>query len=59
LATGAHSEEINEREDTMKRIAYWTNRAGYMGRTEIADYTALRVLEMRLIAEGYHLVMVQ
>ena len=40
------------------RIAYWT-RAGYMGRTEIADYTALRALEMRLIAEGYHLVMVQ
>ena len=43
----------------MKRIAYWTNRAGYMGRTEIADYADLQALEVQLIAEGYHLVMVQ
>ena len=41
------------------RIAYWTNRAGYMDRTEIADYAALQALERQLIAEGYHLVMVQ
>ena len=43
----------------MKRIAYWTNRDGYMDRTEIADYAALQALEKQLIAEGYHLVMVQ
>ena len=43
----------------MKRIAYWTNRDDYMDRTEIADYAALQALEKQLIAEGYHLVMVQ
>ena len=42
----------------MKRIAYWTN-GGYMDSTEIADYAALQALERQLIAEGYHLVMVQ